>query len=69
MYISLLDSSLLGIENPLLQQDVKKTNIFLFFLFKAGISHMRMPIAYWYWDVEDGEPFPAPNMDDTDMQR
>jgi len=37
-------------------------------LYNSGISHMRMPIAYWYWDVEDGEPFPAPNMDDTDMQ-
>lgn len=32
----------------------------------AGLSHFRIPIAYWYWDVIEGEPFPEPNMDDTD---
>ena len=29
---------------------------------------LRIPVAYWYWDVEDGEPFPAPNMNDTDPE-
>ena len=28
----------------------------------------RIPVGYWYWDVEDGEPFPAPNMDDTSSE-
>merc|ERR1712168_449170 len=32
----------------------------------AGVTHIRIPVGYWYWDVIDGEPFPAPNMDDTD---
>ena len=32
----------------------------------AGISHVRIPVGYWYWDVEEGEPFPAPNTDDAD---
>ena len=27
---------------------------------------MRIPVGYWYWDVEEGEPFPAPNTDDAD---
>ena len=27
----------------------------------------RIPVGYWYWDVEDGEPFPAPNLNDTDV--
>jgi len=35
-------------------------------LVQAGISHVRIPVGYWYWDVEEGEPFPAPNMDDAD---
>ena len=35
-------------------------------LVQAGISHVRIPVGYWYWDVEEGEPFPAPNLDDTD---
>ena len=26
----------------------------------------RIPVGYWYWDVEEGEPFPTPNLDDTD---
>ena len=33
---------------------------------EAGVSHVRLPVAYWYWDVEAGEPFPAPNMDEND---
>ena len=33
---------------------------------EAGVSHVRLPVAYWYWDVEEGEPFPAPNMDEND---
>merc|ERR1719187_663178 len=32
----------------------------------AGVTHVRIPLGYWYWDVADGEPFPLPNMDDTD---
>lgn len=35
-------------------------------LVEAGISHVRIPVGYWYWDVEEGEPFLPPNMDDTD---
>jgi len=35
-------------------------------LVQAGISHVRIPVGYWYWDVEEGEPFPTPNLDDTD---
>merc|ERR1712227_498056 len=37
-------------------------------LVAAGISHVRIPVGYWYWDVEEGEPFPAPNMDDTSTE-
>ena len=33
---------------------------------QAGVSHVRLPVAYWYWDVESGEPFPQPNPDYTD---
>jgi len=29
-------------------------------LARAGVSHVRIPIAYWYWTTEDSEPFPAP---------
>jgi len=32
----------------------------------AGVTHVRIPVGYWYWDVIEGEPFPAPNMDDSD---
>ncbi len=32
----------------------------------AGISHVRIPVAYWYWDVAGDEPFPVPNMNDND---
>ena len=35
-------------------------------LVKAGISHVRIPVGYWYWDVAAGEPFPTPNMNVTD---
>jgi len=35
----------------------------------AGIEILRIPIAYWYWDVIEGEPFPQPNMDDMDPER
>merc|ERR1711915_154368 len=34
----------------------------------AGVTHVRIPVGYWYWDVEDGEPFPSPNIDETDDQ-
>lgn len=32
----------------------------------AGVSHVRIPVGYWYWDVEEGEPFPAVNSDPSD---
>ena len=32
----------------------------------AGVSHVRIPVGYWYWDVEEGEPFFPPNMNETD---
>jgi len=35
-------------------------------LVQAGISHVRVPVGYWYWDVDEGEPFPPPNSDDND---
>jgi aryl-phospho-beta-D-glucosidase BglC (GH1 family) len=35
----------------------------------VGISHVRIPVAYWYWQVEEGEPFPQPNLDDQDETR
>ncbi len=35
----------------------------------VGISHVRIPVAYWYWQVEEGEPFPTPNLDDQDETR
>ena len=31
-----------------------------------NILKNRIPVGYWYWDVEEGEPFPTPNLDDTD---
>ena len=37
--------------------------------FTVGISHVRIPVAYWYWQVEEGEPFPQPNLDDQDPNR
>ena len=30
----------------------------------AGATHVRIPVGYWYRNVEDGEPFPTPNIDD-----
>ena len=33
---------------------------------EAGVSHVRIPVGYWYWDVEEGEPFPAVNSDPSD---
>ena len=35
----------------------------------AGISHMRIPLAYWYFQVESGEPFPQPVLDDNNPER
>merc|ERR1711936_175875 len=32
----------------------------------AGVTHVRIPVGYWYWDVQEGEPFPAPNTDESD---
>jgi len=33
---------------------------------QAGVSHIRVPVGYWYWDVESGEPFQPPNQDHSD---
>ena len=27
-------------------------------LVEAGISHVRVPVSFWYWDVDEDEPFP-----------
>ena len=35
----------------------------------AGISHLRIPVGYWIWDVVDGEPFPVPAATDDEGQR
>jgi len=32
----------------------------------AGVTHVRIPVGYWYWDVIEGEPFPLPNTDESD---
>ena len=32
---------------------------------EAGVSHIRVPVAYWYWDVMEGEAYPAPNVDEN----
>ena len=34
-----------------------------------GISHIRIPVGYWIWDVAEGEPFPAPPANDDEGQR
>jgi len=31
----------------------------------AGVTHVRIPVGYWYWDVEEGEPFPPPDKEET----
>jgi len=28
-------------------------------LHKAGITHLRVPVGYWYWNISAGEPFAA----------
>jgi len=32
----------------------------------SGISHIRIPVGYWFWQVEEEEPFPAPILDSSD---
>ena len=34
-----------------------------------GISHLRIPVGYWIWDVSDDEPFPPPPANDDEAQR
>jgi len=29
----------------------------------AGVSHVRIPVSYWYWQVDPSEPFPPVNSD------
>ena len=33
-----------------------------------GISHIRIPVGYWFWQVDYEEPFPEPILDSTDVQ-
>merc|ERR550539_10766 len=46
--------------------DTFVTKVDLEDLVLAGISHVRIPVGYWYWDVEEGEPFFPPNRNETD---
>jgi len=32
----------------------------------SGISHVRIPVPYWFWEVSSDEPFPAPNQNEND---
>ena len=34
-----------------------------------GISHLRIPVGYWIWDVSEDEPFPPPPANDDEAQR
>ena len=45
------------------------SNKSILILVLAGISHMRIPLAYWYFQVEAGEPFPQPVLDDNNPER
>jgi aryl-phospho-beta-D-glucosidase BglC (GH1 family) len=38
-------------------------------LAKSGITHIRIPIGYWVFDVEEKEPFPEPPKNDHSRQR
>ena len=35
-------------------------------LSNSGINYIRIPVGYWTWQVDPGEPFPDPILDDTD---
>ena len=38
-------------------------------LYNSGISHLRIPLGFWMFDVQAGEPFPPPPATDNDGQR
>ena len=38
-------------------------------LSEAGISHIRIPVPYWMWDVSADEPFPPPPASDDEGMR
>merc|ERR1711892_619099 len=33
----------------------------------SGISHIRIPVGYWFWQFDFEEPFPEPILDSTDV--
>ena len=38
-------------------------------LAEAGITHLRIPVGYWIFDVVEKEPFPGPAKNDESKQR
>lgn len=39
-------------------------------LANTGISHLRIPVGYWMFDVDlDNEPFPPPPANDNEGMR
>ena len=38
-------------------------------LASVGISHIRIPYGYWFFDVADDEPFPNPPQNDDEGMR
>ena len=38
-------------------------------LANAGVSHLRIPVGYWMFDVREGEPFPLPSTSDDEGMR
>ena len=38
-------------------------------LAEAGITHLRIPVGYWIFDVVEKEPFPEPAKNDESKQR
>ena len=33
----------------------------------SGISHIRIPVGYWFWQVDSDDPFPQPILDSNDV--
>ena len=38
-------------------------------LSQSGITHLRIPLGYWIFSVEENEPFPEPPKNDHHAQR
>lgn len=36
---------------------------------QSGITHLRIPIGHWVFDVSENEPFPEPPKNDEHRQR